>query len=248
MKEPAAGLRQNFVVIGAGGLGCPALLGLLAGGGEHTRITIVDHDVVELGNLQRQVLFSTADVGRPKASVAAWALRERCVGPPPAIAAIHERLDPASVEAWVAALPTEAIVLECSDDPVLEFAVHDACMIHGRPIVIGGVLGFRGHVMAVDPHQPDRACFRCLFEGPPPRELAPSCASVGVLGAVAGLLGQWMALLALRLAETRAGLASEIEPAAGTLIAVDMLKSELRRLSPPPRLGCTACSARAKSV
>lgn len=230
-------MSPHFVVIGAGGLGCPALLGLLAGGGEH--ITIVDDDVVEASNLQRQVLFSLADVGRPKVSVAAWALRERCVeGRSLSITPIRERLDPTRVDAWIAGLPREAIVLECSDDPELEFAVHDACLAHGFPVVVGGVLGFRGQVMAVDPRRPDRACFRCLFEAPPPRELAPACATVGVLGAVAGLLGQWMALLALRLATPD----SSEDPAAGTLIAVDMLTGDLRRLSPPPRPDCPACS------
>ncbi|MFV8756641.1 HesA/MoeB/ThiF family protein [Nannocystaceae bacterium ST9] len=240
-----AGTRTpEFVVIGVGGLGCPALLGLLAGGVE--RVTLVDDDVVESSNLQRQVLFSTADVGRPKVSVAAWALRERCVGEPPTITCRRERIDPARADAWVAELPRDAIVLECTDDPALEFAIHDACMARARPLVVGGVLGFRGQVMAIDPRRSDRACFRCLFEAPPPRELAPACASVGVLGAVAGLLGQWMALLALRLA----GPARELDddPADGTLIAVDMLRGALRRLSPPPRPDCPACSIRAASL
>jgi molybdopterin/thiamine biosynthesis adenylyltransferase len=237
-----------FVVIGAGGLGCPALLGLLAGGVE--RITIVDHDVVEASNLHRQVLFSPADVGRPKASVAAWALRERalserCVGGRvPVITALRERLLPATVDAWIAELPRDAIVLECTDDPELEFAVHDACVARGLPVVVGGVLGMRGQLMAVDPRVSGRACFRCLFEAPPPRELAPACASVGVLGPVAGLIGQWMALLALRLA-TPDHADSDGEAAAGSLIAVDLLRGELRRLSPPPRPDCPACASRA---
>lgn len=232
----------NFVVIGAGGLGCPALLGLLAGGVE--RITIVDDDVVEASNLHRQVLYTPADVGRPKVAVAAWALRERCVGErAPTITSIRARLDPSTVDAWIAGLPRDAIVLECSDDPELEFAVHDACLAHGLPVVVGGVLGVRGQLMAADPRRPDRACFRCLFEGPPPRELAPACASAGVLGPVAGLLGQWMALLALRLAA--GGDDQDEDPAAGTLITVDLLRSELRRLSPPPRPDCSACAGRA---
>ncbi len=235
----------RYVVIGAGGLGCPALLGLLAAGVE--RITIVDDDVVEASNLQRQVLFSLADVGRPKVAVAAWALRERSrVDRPLEITAIRERLVPARVDAWIAALSRDSIVLECSDDPELKFAVHDACLGQGLPVVVGGVIGFRGQVMAADPRQPDRACFRCLFEAPPPRELAPACATVGVLGAVAGLLGQWMALLALRLASNSNANAAEDERAAGTLIAVDMLGGELRRIAPAPRPGCSAC-ARAAS-
>jgi molybdopterin/thiamine biosynthesis adenylyltransferase len=230
-----------FVVIGAGGLGCPALLGLLAGGVE--RITIVDHDVVEASNLHRQVLFSLADVGRPKVSVAAWRLQELApAGRVPVITTIRERMVPSTVHEFIATLPREAIVLECTDDPDLEFAVHDACLAAGLPVVVGGVLTMRGQLMAVDPRRHDRACFRCLFEAPPPRELAPACASVGVLGPVAGVLGQWMALLALRLA---AGDSDDSDPAAGTLIVADMLRGELRRLSPPPRPDCPACTRRA---
>lgn len=227
-----------FVVIGAGGLGCPALLGLVAGGAE--RIVIVDHDRVEASNLQRQVLFSLADLGRPKAEVACWSLRERV----PAERALVleprvERLAADSLDAWLAALPSDALVLECSDDPQLKFAVHDACLAQGRPLVLGGVLGFRGQVMAVAP-EGKHACFRCLFEAPPPRELTPSCASVGVLGAVAGVIGHAMAGRALALARG--------EPVAGALLVFDLLRTELRELAPPRRADCPACTPRAGNL
>lgn len=224
---------SRFVVIGAGGLGCPALLGLLAGGAE--RFTIVDHDRVEASNLHRQVLFSPADVGRPKAEVAGWSLRERAPeGRALQIEARRERLAVEHADAFVAALPDDAIVLECSDDPGLKFAIHDACLAHARPLVIGGVLGFRGQAMAVDRRARDRACFRCLFEAPPPRELAPACATVGVLGAGAGVIGHWMAALALGLAEGPQG--------AGALIVFDLLRAELRTLAPARRPDCPTCN------
>lgn len=221
-------------MIGAGGLGCPALLGLVAGGAEH--IVIVDHDRVEASNLQRQVLFSFADLGRPKAEVACWSLRERAASARTlALEPRVERLVADSLDAWIAALPSDALVLECSDDPQLKFAVHDACLAQGRALVLGGVLGFRGQLMAVAPAS-GRACFRCLFEAPPPRELTPSCASVGVLGAVAGVIGHAMAARALALARG--------EPVAGSLLVFDLLRSELRELAPPRRDDCPACTTR----
>ncbi len=239
--------RGRFLVIGAGGLGCPALLGLLAGGAEH--ITIVDDDRIDASNLQRQVLFGLADIGRPKADVARWALLERAPAgrPAPTIEVERTRVGIEALPSWLATLPRSptTVVLECTDDPALKFAVHDACVEAELPVVIGGVLGFRGQVIAIDKRRSDRACMRCLFEQPPPRELAPACAAAGVLGAVAGVLGQWMALLALRLAEpfSRGRLTEpDADPAAGTLIALDLLRNDLRRLAPPPRPDCPICA------
>ncbi|MCA9687356.1 MAG: ThiF family adenylyltransferase, partial [Myxococcales bacterium] len=149
------------------------------------------------------------------------------------------RLDPQSpaLAAQLLALAGDrdrpTVILECSDSPGLKFAVHDACRGLGLPLVIGGVVGWRGQAMAIDPSMNPRACYRCLFEAPPPRELAPACAAVGVVGAVAGVLGQQMAALALALLEG----GPEDSPA-GTLVDFDLLAGRVRRLSPAPRPGC----------
>jgi len=236
----------NFVVIGAGGLGCPALLGLLGAGAR--RLTIVDDDRVDASNLQRQILFELADVGVAKTAAARWALLGRTSGSL-AITTINRRLDPEQLDALLDELERPAIVLECSDDPRLKFAVHDACYARGIPAVIAGVIGWRGQLMAVDPRARALACYRCLFEAPPPRELAPACVAVGVIGAVAGTIGHAMALLAV-------GLAGPVAPApdpageshAGALLHFDLLAGTVRRLAPAPRADCPTCGHPATST
>ncbi len=195
--------ETHFIVIGAGGLGCPALLGLVGGGAR--RLTIIDDDCVESSNLQRQVLYAVDTLGCPKVEAASWRLRALTRRAQPLdVQTLARRLEVdqnGALVGGIAALSPgrAAVVLECSDSPALKFAVHDACVTAGVPLVIGGVLGWRGQAMAVAPDAPERACYRCRFEDPPPPELAPSCASVGVVGAVAGVVGHCMAALALAL-------------------------------------------------
>jgi molybdopterin/thiamine biosynthesis adenylyltransferase len=221
---------NQFLVIGAGGLGCPALLGLVEAGVQ--RLTIVDDDRVDASNLQRQVLFGLADVGVAKAEAARFALLGRA-RQPIEITTVQRRVQAEDLGALLDDLARPSIVLECTDDPRLKFAVHDACMARGIPVVIAGVIGWRGQVMAVDPRRPELACYRCLFEDPPPRELAPACVAVGVIGAVAGTLGHAMALLAVGL--THEG----DESHAGVLLHFDLLAGTVRRLAPSPRPSCS---------
>jgi molybdopterin/thiamine biosynthesis adenylyltransferase len=222
---------MHYVVIGAGGLGCPALLGLQAGGAR--RISIVDDDVVDLANLPRQVLYESADVGVAKVDAARWALQSETIE----IETLARRLEPAELPTWIDALVAntrEPIVLECSDSPRLKFAVHDACVAKGVRVVVGGVVGWHGQAMAVDPRQADAACYRCVFEAPPPRELTPACAEVGVAGTAAGTVGHAMALLALALAEAASSVA-------GVCLHFDLLRATVRRLAPKPRAHCPTC-------
>jgi molybdopterin/thiamine biosynthesis adenylyltransferase len=223
---------MEFVVIGAGGLGCPALLGLVEAGAQ--RLTIVDDDRVDASNLQRQVLFGLADVGMAKAEVARFALLGRA-RQDLEITTIQRRVEIEELDTLLDRIERPAIVLECTDDPRMKFAVHDACMARGIPVVIAGVIGWRGQVMAVDPRRPEFACYRCLFEAPPPRELAPACVAVGVIGAVAGTLGHAMALLAVGLAGD-----DQAEPPAGVLLHFDLLAGTVRRLAPAPRPDCNS--------
>lgn len=185
----------QMVVIGAGGLGCPALLGLVAAGAR--RVVIVDHDRVDASNLHRQVLYDLGDVGAPKAEVAAQRLRTRGV----TAAALTQRVEPEAVDALLDGCDDDAIVLECSDAPTLKFAVNDACVARGTSLVLGAAIGFRGHAIAV---VPGSACYRCVFESPPPAELVPSCAAAGVLGTAVGTTGYFMAHLVAAIASGRA--------------------------------------------
>jgi adenylyltransferase/sulfurtransferase len=244
-----ADTNTQFVVIGAGGLGCPALLGLQAGGAE--RITIIDDDQVDLSNLPRQVLFASADLGADKVDAARHTLlgRSQAGSPAPKITSLRRRLRadqlPKLLEELTAGSEEQSsgsVVLECSDSPALKFAVHDACVRKGLCVVVGGVIGWQGQAMAVDPRQRDAACYRCLFEAPPPAQLAPSCAAVGVFSTVAGMLGQAMATLAFGLA---AGLAGGLERSpAGICLHFDLLRGSVRRLAPKPRPDCATCSSR----
>jgi adenylyltransferase/sulfurtransferase len=223
-----------FCVVGAGGLGCPALLGLASAIASDPAITpraleIVDHDAVESHNLQRQVLYTLADVGARKVDAARMRLRARHRDL--AIATVEHRLAAADVDAFVAAR-RGSIVIECTDSPALKFAFNDACLRHDVPLVVGAALGLSARAMAI---VRGRACYRCVFEAPPPVELVPTCEAAGVLGPVVGAAGFLCAQLALALA----GGAHE---SAGRLHALELRRASVRELAPAPRPGCPACA------
>lgn len=226
----ASGVQSptRFLVLGAGGLGCPALLALAAHGAEH--ITIVDDDVVDTSNLHRQVLYDMASVGAPKVEAA----RRRLGGLAPGIEvhAVRRRVDESGLAQLLDGVPRSTVVLECSDSPALKFALNDQVMHREMAAVIGGVIGWRGQALAI---APGAACYRCYYEAPPPPELAPACATVGVMGAVAGQIGGFMALLAVRLQAEPAGGKAQL---AGRLHVFDGLIPSARELRAAPRRGC----------
>lgn len=206
-------LREAAVaVVGAGGLGSPALLYLAAAG--VGRLTVIDDDAVALDNLARQVLYATADVGTPKATAAA--VRLRALNPEVAVTAVERRVDAASAGAL---LGGHDLVIEGSDSFATKLAVNDACVRLGIPVVIGGVLRFEGQVLTV---AGGGACYRCLIgEGPEPG-LIPTCRAAGVLGAVAGMIGALQASEALRL------LLGAGDPPGGQLLVVEALRPRVR--------------------
>jgi molybdopterin-synthase adenylyltransferase len=213
----------GVLVIGAGGLGC-SVLPLLASAG--APIVVLDDDVVSVSNLQRQLLFRTEDVGRPKVEAAAARLRE--IHPDVRIEGRAERLTPANALALVA---EASVVVDGSDNFATRFLANDACVLARRPLVHGGILRFTGQVLSVVPGA--GGCYRCLFEAPPPEGTVPSCAEAGVLGALCGAVGSWMAEAALQLLEGAA-------PKPGLLV-YDALDGRVRRV----RLGrdpkCAVC-------
>jgi adenylyltransferase/sulfurtransferase len=226
-----SGAAITACVIGAGGLGCSALLALSAAGVDE--LLVVDHDTVAAHNLQRQVLYTTADVGRPKVEAAAHRLRARLPGL--AVHPMRRRVGPDDVDALLLALPAGAVVLEGSDDAALKFAVNDAALRRGIPAVVGAALRWQGQAIAV---AAGHACYRCVHEAPPPAEALPTCAEAGVIGAGVGLVGSLMAALAL-------GLRARPAETAGRLLAIDLLQGSVRTLAPAPRAGCPACAASA---
>ena len=184
---------STFVVVGAGGLGTPLALALaLAGAG---RLVLVDDDVVDVSNLPRQILFGTADVGRPKVVAARAALVRRGV-PAARVEAVRARFDAMSAAAL---LHDASVVCDGTDDPTTKFLVNDAARARGVAAVIAGVVRDRGNVFPVPVGT--GACYRCLFEAPPAGDDAgPTCADAGVLGPRCGEVAAWQARVALALA------------------------------------------------
>lgn len=214
-------------MVGAGGLGCPALWALarpLAARG--AALAIYDDDRIDVTNLQRQILYRDEEVGREKAVAAAEAVARRAPGL--AVEARVERLDAAGA---ARAVLGAAAVLDGTDSFAAKFALNDECVAAGVPLVHGAVTAFVGHVMTV---VPGAACFRCLFEAPPPEGEVPTCREAGVLGAVAGVVGARMAKEALAVLDGRPALT-------GTLLTWNALTDEERRLSARPRASCPAC-------
>ena len=213
---------SRVLVIGAGGLGCPALLALAP---RVATVGIVDDDVVELSNLNRQILHRTADVGRPKVQSARDAVLRRV--PAAGVETLRSRVEPDNVDAVVRGWD---VVVDGTDSFDAKFLINDACVRAGIPLVHGGVVRFSGQLMSV---VPGSACYRCLFEAPPPRGVAPSCQEAGILGAFAGVVGALMADEALAILDGKPRLA-------GTLLVVDGLDDRRRKVSVRPRPGCEA--------
>jgi len=216
----AAGSR--VLVIGAGGLGCPALLALAPHVGT---LGIVDDDIVELSNLNRQILHRTEDVGHPKVQSARDAVRRRFATAN--VETLRARVEPDNVDAVVRGWD---VVLDGTDSFDAKFLINDGCVRAGIPLVHGGVVRFVGQLMSV---VPGSACYRCLFEAPPPRGVAPSCQEAGIVGAFAGVIGALMAEEALAILDGRPRLA-------GTLLVVDGLEDRRRRITIRQRPGCEA--------
>jgi adenylyltransferase/sulfurtransferase len=177
----------RVLVVGAGGLGCPASLALARAGVGH--LTLADPDRVDVTNLHRQLWHRDADVGRLKVESAVAGLARAF--PSLSTQALPQRVDADNAEALFRA---HDLVLDATDGTATKFFLSDVAVRTGVPLVYGGVLRMQGQAMRVAPGGP---CLRCLYEAPPPPDAVPTCAQAGVLGAMAGLLGAVQALLAL---------------------------------------------------
>jgi adenylyltransferase/sulfurtransferase len=217
--------RARVLVVGAGGLGSPCALYLAAAG--VGVIGLVDDDAVSLSNLQRQILFRTADVGRAKVEAGAEALK--ALNPRVQIDLHPVRLTAENAGALVADYD---IVADGSDNFTTRFLLNDACFAAGKPLVSAAVAEFEGHVAVFAPGGP---CYRCLFPAPPPEGTAPGCSETGVLGALAGVMGSLQALEVLRLA---AGIGA---PSAGKLYVFDALRGNFRTTALDRDPACPLC-------
>ncbi len=222
-------LESRVLVVGAGGLGSPASLYLAAAG--VGTLGLVDFDVVDASNLQRQVLYTTADVGRPKVEVAARRLNE--LNPDVEIRCHRERLDAANAERIIREYD---VVLDGTDTFPSRYLTNDLCVWLGKPLVYGSVLRFEGQVSVFDAKR--GPCYRCLFSEPPPAELAPDCATAGVLGVLPGVIGLLQATEVLKL------VLGSGEPLIGRLLVYDALAMEMRRFSLPKDPDCAVCGVK----
>jgi adenylyltransferase/sulfurtransferase len=221
-RAPQERLKAGKVlVVGAGGLGCPALLYLAAAG--VGRIVVVDSDTVEASNLQRQVLYTEQDVGQPKAEVAARRLR--ALNSLVDIVAVAERLRRENALDLVGACD---VVIDGSDNFATRYLVNDACVMADRPFVYGAIQGFDGQLSVFNWR--GGPTYRCLFPSPPAAELAPNCAEAGVLGVLPGVVGTWQAGEAIRI------LSGVGEPLSGKLLLWNALTMNVQtvRLAADP--------------
>jgi len=212
----------SVLMVGAGGLGAPAALYLAAAG--VGRIGLADPDTAALSNLQRQVIYSTADIGRPKVEAAAahlLALNPDIV--------VETHLVAVTAENDRALVAGYDLVLDGTDDFATRFAVSDACLHEGRTLVSGAISRWTGQVGVFA----GKPCYRCLVPDVPPD--AETCVSVGVVGALGGVIGSMMALEAVKII-TGAG-----QPLAGRLLIYDALAAETRTVRIGADPACPSC-------
>ncbi len=183
-------MEGKVLIIGAGGLGAPAALYLAAAG--IGTIGLVDADRVELSNLQRQVIHFTPDVGRPK--VASARDKIEAINPDARVVVYQERALAKNILRMIQDQDYDFIV-DGTDNFPAKFLINDACVMAHKPFSHGGILRFDGQTMT---YAPGNACYRCVFENPPPLNAVPSCSQAGILGAVAGMLGTIQAAEALK--------------------------------------------------
>jgi molybdopterin/thiamine biosynthesis adenylyltransferase len=212
------------LVIGVGGLGCPALMALGRSG--VGTIGLCDDDSVELTNLHRQILFREADVGTPKVAAAARAIA--AMGERVEVVTHATRLLPDNAAELVAGYD---VVLEGSDNFATKFLAADACALAGVPVVHAAAVRWVGTALAVGAR--GRPCYRCLFEDLPSGPDAPNCAEAGVMGPVVGVIAAWQVELALAIIDGR--------DVAGELVTFDGRTEVLRRRTLLARPGCALC-------
>ncbi len=219
----------KVLMIGTGGLGSPLGLYLAAAG--VGRLGVVDFDRVDVSNLHRQVLYSDADVGRPKVTAAIERLRG--INPHVELMPHETRLDSNNALALFAGYD---LVVDGSDNFPTRYLVNDACVLAGKPDVYGSIFRFEGQVSVFWGAR--GPCYRCLFPEPPPPGLVPSCADAGVLGVLPGIIGALQANEAIKL------ILGAGEPLIGRLLLFDALALRFRELTLRKSPDCPVCSER----
>lgn len=221
------------LVVGVGGLGCPASLYLASAG--LGRLILADADQVELSNLQRQILHREDSIGVPKVESGRRTLA--ALNPEIALVALDERLAGDRLAHWVAQAD---VVLDCSDNFATRHAVNRACFQHGVPLVSGAAIRFDGQLAVFHPGEPDSPCYHCVFpESEAPEETR--CAVMGVFAPLTGLIGTLQASEALKI------VGGFGEPAIGRMLLVDARRSGFETIAVDRDPDCPVCARRGRT-
>lgn len=221
-------LAARMLVVGAGGLGSPAIFYLAAAGVGH--ITILDDETVELTNLNRQILHTTASIGTSKVDQAAAAAA--ALNPAIEITPRRERLDATNVESL---LESHDLAIDCSDNVETRYRLGDAAFRTGTPLVFGGAVRSEGQLALFHADTPDSPCFRCVFPDMPDARQAPGCSEAGILGPVTGVIGALQALEAVNWILGTAGTQT------GRLLLFDARGGGFMEIRTAKRAGCATC-------
>ena len=219
-------LESSVLVIGAGGLGCPSSIYLVAAG--VGTIGIVDNDVVDLSNLQRQILHNTSSIGSPKTESAKATLNE--INPLTEVRTYQEQLTSANI---LDIIEPYDIIVDGTDNFPTRYLINDASVWTGKPNIHGSVFRFEGQVTLF--HPDNGPCYRCLYPHPTPPDLAPSCADAGVLGVLPGIVGMLQAV------ETLKFIIGQGDSLAGRLITYDALTTTFREFKLQRDPDCPVC-------
>ncbi len=230
-KGQAKLLESKVFVLGAGGLGSPALLYLAAAG--VGTIGIADGDRVDLSNLQRQIIHDTTTIGVPKVESAKKAMKD--LNPDVEVRTINGRLDTENIRE---VLRDYDVVLDGSDNFPTRYLMNDASFFEGKTLVSGSMFRFDGQVAVFKPHE-GFPCYRCLYPEPPPKGMVPSCQEAGVLGALAGVIGVLQAVEAVK------EILSIGRSLAGELLIYDALGSNFRKVKVRRDPDCALCGEKA---
>ena len=221
-------LQSRVLVIGAGGLGSPVLMYLAAAG--VGTLGVIDDDVVDITNLQRQIAHTTARVGTPKVDSATETIA--ALNPEIKVNGYRERLVAANARAIIADYD---LVADGSDNFPTRYLVNDACYLEKTPLVSAAMLRFEGQATTLRAYEDGKPCYRCIFPNAPPADLAPRCEEAGIFGALAGVVG---AMQATEVLKELLGLGTGL---AGRLLLYDAMDVMLRTVAIPKNPDCPLC-------
>ena len=220
-------LNAKVLIIGAGGLGAPAAMYLAAAG--VGTIGIVDADEVDLSNLQRQIIHSTADIGKPKVKSAKETMN--AMNPDVEVKTYHMFVDSTNIRELIREYD---FVIDGTDNFPAKFLINDACVMEKKPFSHAGIIRFKGQLMTYVPGE--GPCYRCVFKNPPPKDAVPTCKQAGVIGAMGGVIGSLQAMEAVKYIVGVGKLLT------GYLLTYDAVNQEFRKIKLPSDTSkCPVC-------